>query len=231
MTSLVPQAQASALDGAADLESVIKTLANRKVKSVSERPSKAPKIVPVTQTQRDAISRLNDDLSSTTLPLTRRLLNETELAQTLALASDAKLAIKAATVAVDHVKTAVFNHLDIGLETDNDASDLPSDAKGHYLVDGEIIVGDTGQRFTRETRQASPALTEAGLKQLLNDGKITRAAYMRMTQHVEAPRVLNEDGLLAELKRNPELLEVIAEVIEPGQVTSSFWVRDVKKED
>jgi hypothetical protein len=35
---------------------------------------------------------------------------------------------------------------------------------------------------------------------------------------------------MAELKRDPKLLTALADVVTPGKVTASFWVRDLKKD-
>jgi hypothetical protein len=231
MTTLVPQVPASALDGAADLAAVIKTLADRKVTAAPEKPSAAPKVVPVKAEAKAAISRLNDELASTELPSERRALSLLEQKELLALGSDAKAAEKALKVAVAAVKTSVFNHFDVGLEADNYADELPVDEKtGHYLVENELEVSGTGKKFVRQLSQGSPTVTGDALRKLYDEGKISRRQYYQATYRPEV-RPVNEEGLLDLLKSKPELLDVLAEVITPGTVTASFWIRDVKDDD
>jgi hypothetical protein len=233
VTTLVPQAQASAPDGAADLDSVLKAIAARKPASAPEKPATAPKIVEVSQATRDAITRLNRELSTTVLPSERRRLSPTELIELSRLGTDAKLVQKGVEQAVAAVRQAAFNHLDVGLEADNDPETLADylDSKnGHYLVEGEQEIPGTGKRFVRQLAQSAPIITAAELKKLWEQGKISRALYYRLTKKVEVPRELDEDALLDELKRCPEVADKIAEAIQPGKVTASFWIRDVSSE-
>jgi hypothetical protein len=232
VTTLVPQAQASAPDGAADLDSVLKAIAAKKPSSVPEKPTTAPKIVEVSDATKTAISRLNDDLSTTHLPSERRRLSPTELTELAKLGTDAKLVQKGVEQAVAAVKQAAFNHLDVGLETDNDPETLADylDPKsGHYLVKGEQEIPGTGKRFVRELAQASPTITATDLKGLWEEGKISRALYYRLTRKVAVPRELDEAALLAELKKNPRVADLIAPAVQPGKITASFWIRDIKE--
>jgi hypothetical protein len=231
MTALVPQIPASVLDGAEDLATVIKNLADRKVTAAPEKPAVAPKVVPVQKAALAALNRLSDELTTTELPTERRALTLKEQRELLALASDAKSAKKALDMAVAGVKTAVFNHFDVNLEEDNYVDELPVDPKtGHYLVENQMEVPGSGKKFVRQLAQGSPTVTGDALRRLFEEGKLTRRQYYAATYRPEV-RPVDEDGLLDLLKTKPELLDVLAEVIIPGTVTASFWVRDVTDED
>lgn len=231
MTELVPQTQASAPEGAADLATILKRIANTKVASEPERPVGDVKVVPVPKGTVEAISRLNSVLKTVKLPSERRRLTKAEQTKLISLGSDAKLVEKTLKTAIQSVKTAFYNHLDVGLETDNDVDGLPVDPAGHYLVAGSMEVPGTGKKIVRQLNSGQAQITEAGLKSLYEKGQITREQYRNTTKHVDSPRVVDEDGLLEEIKRDPNLMAALAQIVEPGKTHSSFWIKDVDAED
>jgi hypothetical protein len=208
MTTLVPQVQASALDGAADLESALKSITSRKLSSVPQKPATGSKVIAVKQETKDAISRLNGLLSSTKLPSERRALTLEEQVDIIELGSVAKLTVNSLDKVLAAVKAAVFNDLDIELETNGDVSGVPVN-NGHYVVQQQKVVPGTDRKFVRQVAEHAPTVTAASLKALWKDGKISRATYYKLTQAVEVPREINEAALLAELQSNPELAEKI----------------------
>jgi hypothetical protein len=229
MTSLVPQA-GQTVEKAKSLTDALKTLANRKPAASPQKASEAPRVVPVSPEAFDAISRLSDELRAVELPSERRSLTVQERVALMELADDAKKAKQATEDAVAAVKTAVFNHFDVGLEEDEDA--LPLDAKGeHYLVAEELPVPGTGKKFVRQLAESAPQISAPKIKKLWDEGKISRSVYYRITRQPVVPREVDEEGLLDELKRNPELFSVLGEAITPGRVTASFWIRDTEGDD
>lgn len=228
MTQLVPQATDLAVQDDDNLSTLLTRVAARKVVAEPEVAHKEPRVVPVSETQQKALWSVAVDLGATTLPTSRRTLELDEQIDLATIARDAKIAEKTLKVANAAIKTAFFNHFDVTLEEDNPDEELPYDEKsGHYLVDCELVLEEEALRITRELRQGAPDLTADHLLALYEDGKMTRAEYLKATRQV---RVLDEDGLMSVLRKRADLLEDIEEVIEPGNVTASFWIRDVKKE-
>jgi hypothetical protein len=228
MTNLIPQTADLEVHDDDNLESLLTRVASRKVVAEPEVPHKTPKVVAVPPRQKAALKHLARDLDGFELPSERRTLTEAEQRSMVLMTHDAKAAAKAVSAATAAIKTAVFNHFDVTLESDNDIEDLPYDeASGHYLVDCELLVEGTGLKFTRELRQGSPDLTHEHLLALYEDGKLTRDEYLKATRQV---RVVDEDGVMKVIRNRPDILADIEEVIEPGKVTASFWVREVPKE-
>ena len=225
MTSLVPHQDAELLKDGDSLTDVLTRLADSKVVAEAERPSTPPKIIPVTPEAMAALKRLSVDLGAVALPSERRALTDTEANHLILLHRDTKAAEKALKMTAASVKEAVFNHLDVRLEEDNEPEALPVDKNGHYLVKGEFEPKGTGLRFCRELRQAAPDITGEDLLSLYEGGKITREQYLKATRQV---RVVDEEGLLKVIKTDPTILEALAEVVEPGAVTAAFTVREVK---
>lgn len=228
MTQLVPQTDELTVKDDDNLASLLTRVASRKVVAEPEVPHKEPRVIPVSEAQQKALQHVSRDLKVTELPSERRLMAPTEIHNLAVLGKDVKTAEKVLSIANAGIKTAVFNHFDVGLEISNPDEELPYDEKsGHYLVNCELVVEEEGLRFTRECRQAAPDLTADHLLALYEDGKMTRAEYLKATRQV---RVLDEDGLMNVLRKRADLLEDIEEIIEPGKVTASFYIRDVKKE-
>lgn len=233
MTDLVPQQEQENLQALADvlnLQEILTRIADRKAAAEPEVPHKAPQVVPVSPAQQKALQHLTRDLKDTVLPDERRVLTTEEQHSLIRLGADAKAVEKTVKVAVAAIKTAVFNHFDVRLEEDKDEEgilDLPYDPdSGHYLVDCELVVEDLDLKFSRELRQASPDLTAEHLLSLYEDDKITRKDYLDATRQV---RVVDEDGLMKVIRRDPSILLDIEEIIEPGKVTASFYIRPLPK--
>lgn len=228
MTQLVPQASDLVVKDDDTVDTLLTRVAARKAVAEPETPHKEPRVIPVSEVQQNALKHVTRDLRTTNLPSERRLLSPAEIADLITLGVDVKASEKTLAVANAAIKTAVFNHFDVGLEMSNPDEELPYDEKsGHYLVKNELVVEDKGLRFCRELKQGSPDLTADHLLALYEDGKMTRAEYLKSTRQI---RVLDEDGLMAVLRKRADFLEDIEEVIEPGKVTASFHIREVKKD-
>jgi hypothetical protein len=184
-------------------------------------------MVPVSQETKDAVSRLSGALGAIELPSTRRELTVAEQRSLINVGADAKKVVRDIEKVVEKIKGAVFNDFDVRLEKEGSSSGLPTNDKGHYVVEQELTVEGTDKKFVRQVAEHSPKLTAASLKQLWTDGKISRATYYRLTKAVEVPREIDEDALLVALKANPELASKIAPAIEPGKLVASFWIKDV----
>ncbi len=225
MTALIQTQTTGSLK---DLSGLLKRQLDQKPVAAPEKPSKPQNVVPLTQEARDAISALSGLLEAVELPSERRALTLTEQIDLLALGSTAKKVEAAVKKAVAAVKQAVFFDFDVALEEDQDPEQLPLDGEEkHYLVKQEKVVGDTGQRFTRELAEGAPVVAAIDLHELWQQGKISRADYYQATRKPDLPRETDEEGLLELLNKKPNLLPVIGDVVQPGKVTASFHIRTV----
>lgn len=228
MTKLVPQNDDLKVEDTDTLETVLARVASRKVAAEAEVPHKTPKVIPVSPEQQKALQHVTRDLKATNLPADRRALTEEEQRELAVLGRDVKRSEKILSVAVQALKTAVFNHFDVRLEEDNDPEDLPVDQKtGHYLVAGELGVESEGLRFIRQLSPSAPDITADNLLDLYEDGFLTRQEYLKATRQT---RVVDEDGLMDVIRARPEVLADIEPILTPGKVTASFHIREVKKQ-
>lgn len=220
------------IDPKADLSEILRVLSEsngskpeaKARKSLSKRSNP----VEVSSAALAALSTLSGLLEAVKVPSGRRLTTPAEREEMMDLATAAKTAQKGVEAAVDAVKEAVFNHLDVLVERYGSTDDLKKDENGHYLVKGELFVDTREKRFTRELREQKPNVTAADLRDMWQAGEISRQDYMDATKHVEVPREIVEDKLADLLKRKPELLSKIAKILVPGKVSAAFYVRDLK---
>jgi hypothetical protein len=183
--------------------------------------------VGVTDDALRAISAFRSALKTVKLPSERRTLTLAEQRRVMRLVDTAKATKASVDKAVDAGKEAVFNHLDLTAPD----GDYDTDKNGHLLVKQELPVRGTDKRFTRELREKAPSLAVEDLHRLMHAGKISRDLYERITYIPTVPRVVDEDALFEALKADPKLVEVLSGAITPGEVTSSFNVRPLKKGD
>lgn len=236
MTDLVPQ-----VDPEADLTELLKKLLDQKPSAkAAERPSNGTKLVEVAEDARKAVSAFYDRLRAVEVPSTRRELTPEEaknLLEVTDLAKKAKQAIAKVEGTDGVAREAVFNAMDVALEWAHNVgpgeAPYPIDSRGHYLAKQSMPVPGTGKRFSRELRENAPSVLAADLHRLYLEGKITRGQYLRATRRVDVPRELNPEGLAAEIRKDPDLLQTLAEAgaITPGDVTASFHIREDKGED
>lgn len=227
MTSLVPQVDKIRDD--ADLTEILRSLSeaqgSKPEAKAAESVSTATEPVRVGEDTLKAISRLHKLLRAVEVPSERRTVTLDEAQGLMDLAEAAKAAKKGAKQAEAVVKKAIYNHFDVLIEHEDD---LPVDKDGHYLVADEIEVPGTGKKFARELRETQPVVTEEDLRKLRDNGVISNREYMQATRHVDSPREVDNDGLAALLKSKRDLLPKIADILVPGEITSAFYVRDVK---
>lgn len=208
--TLVPQS----VGETESLQDVLKALSGPQ--SEQRRPETPPRTIPVPGEALRALETLAEDLALTVYPATRRKLGPSEAYRYSSLLRNIKLAEKTFDKARDAIKTSVFNHLDI--EVEEAEVEAAVDAKGHYLVTGSIGA------LNREIRQGAPSVEIEGLQALLDKGKITRGQYLKMTRKPDVPRVVDEEGVLAALKKDPSLLNVLGGAIVPGKTTAALTV-------
>jgi hypothetical protein len=115
-----------------------------------------------------------------------------------------KVAKKAVDTAEKAIQGAAHDHLDA-------VTDGPMGKNGHKLTEGEILgADDYDQKIIRYSIGGNAVeLTDFDLQELVDDGKITLAAYRRMTQP-KTGRTVVPDAVMAEMAKDASVLEAIA---------------------
>lgn len=168
-------------------------------------------------------------LASLELPEVRRQLTADEREALLDAYVQLKAVIKGLDDSAGEMKAAAFNHFDAAaLATDADLSLAPRTKEGWFVVEDKTSFAIEGQdkTLTREVRNGSVSLTEADVAQLEQDGQIDHKTYLRWTQQV---RVINEDAIMADLKKTPQLIMAVARAAKVGAASASLNVRNAKQ--
>lgn len=173
-----------------------------------------PNAIVLTEGEKDALTTFEKQASDLPQVLTRRALKTPELvAYNTFYASAKALAALADRVVEKTLKPVYHNHFDVIAENNNvvTASTFRHEKTGHYGLadDTSARVEGVAVYPAREIAGGAVKITVEGLQKLEEAGKITHAQFLRWTTSV---RVVNEDGILADLKKTPELIEELAQV-------------------
>lgn len=174
----------------------------------------------------DAIEKVAGLLAALTLPKHRRMMTEAELEDVTRTYEALQTAQKGLDRARNQIKAAAFNHFDAVAEHDGKITD-----ETHFTKEGWAVVADKesavveGLRkvLTREVSGGKVTLPLEGLLALVEDEKLDRADFTAMTRQI---RVVDEDRVMAWLRKNADRSDVLAEATEIGKGSASFWLRD-----
>lgn len=203
-------------------------------------PADPPLPAVITAEQRDALDRLME-VFGVVVPETRRALTTPEVAalvkERVVLDSIEELATKRK----DGIRTAVCNHLDVGIEetarTAQEAGEdfeMPSrDEKGHYVAPGKLRAPGEAKQFSREVRSGTVNVDPELLRKLADDPTVraglaeagvtfTHDDYLAMTT---PKRVLDEAKVMILLRSRPELLHAIRLATKAGPKTAAVCMR------
>jgi hypothetical protein len=225
-TALVSQIDRTALkkkvaDGTIKLPEVWKALSTAEtVESVETIPLPAV----ITAAQQKALAKLVE-VYGKVVPTEARALTDEEVS---ALMDERETLDEIGTLAEDRkkeIRTTVLNHFDVGYGEDDTIGDSPRDKDGHVLKAAKVASPDHGKVFSWELRQGGGTLDPASLLALVEAGTIERSTYLAMTTQV---RVLDENKVMLELKKHPELIDALGEAVTKTSQTGSFNVRKAK---
>lgn len=197
---------------------------------VSSEPQAAAVHVPeITKEQREALLRIVQ-LYGVVIPAERRVLAEGELA---ALMEERETIVKLLSFLVprkdNSIRETISHHFDVLIEQDSsfDAENPPpKDAKGHYAVKQEVPAPGTGKVWQRIVSNGKPTFTDADVERLHTEGLLTREQYLSLTKTPEVKRVFDEEKARKAIKKDPELLRILARAARPGTTTTVIKVGD-----
>lgn len=171
---------------------------------VADRP--APKQIVLSPTDRKVLRRLPTQFLDAELPASPRALTEAEREALVPLFDEVKVAKAAVTKAENALKEAMHNHMDALAP-----SDAPLDGNGHAIAEGEVTAPGCARKVVRSlTGGTGVLLTDLDLQEMEAEGVLTHAQYLRMT-HSVAYREPVMDAIMAELTRQPDLLDHLAD--------------------
>lgn len=224
MDVLVKTAVEKIESGAISMSDLLKALsptAKREVETLGETPLPAA----ISPDQREALEKVGKVFGAV-VPDQRRMLKPAEVTALIDERQTLDEIRKMAESRNEGIRATIFNHLDVEVEEQGAAEEAQRDAKGHYLVKGEVRgTPDTDHRFTREIRNSSPSLDASALEALAKDDEypdFTWDDYLSMTTQT---RVMDENKVMLALKKNPHLVTAIAKATRPGGTTASMYLR------
>src|SRR5665213_363466 len=182
--------------------------------------AQAPLPAVITEKQAAALAHL-PEVFGKVVPTEARLLTPGEVTNLM----DERLTLdEIATLAEDRkkeIRTTVLNHIDQG-DGNNEA---PRDKEGHILTATKIPAPEFGKVFSWELRSGGGSLNPNALLALVDAGTIDRQTYLDMTTQV---RVLDENKVMLQLKKHPELIDALGDAVTETSQTGSFYVRKAK---
>lgn len=189
---------------------------------VGER--KAPVVRAMTDTERAALQRLPEVYGKVT-PTKDRALNATELHDIVEEREVLDVILALCKKRKDEsIRETLANHLDHVYEVPEGAEPPPVDEKGHYQIKHEIPVPGTDKKVQKTVSEPKPFLSMAAVQKAHEDGLLDRKTYLAITKQPEVPRVLDEDGLVKAIKRDPSLLFRLAPLTETPKKTTTIKV-------
>jgi hypothetical protein len=204
---------------------------------VAEVPvPKAPDAVVLTDEVKKALRRL-PEVFAEVQPVSRRALAMPEVEdvyaeyETLTAITDLLVTRKEA------LKEIVRNHMDVTAEEAGAAGEETlRDSKGHYILCApknpeRARIPNTNQEFSREYRSGSISLNPRVLVEMLEEGTLSREAYLAMTRE---ERVFDESKTMASLSSAKhadlrlEIMTAIQKMTTVGGPSTALFVRTAK---
>lgn len=176
----------------------------------------------------DAIEQVAGLLGALELPDRRRQMTKGEREEITRVYEKLQKAMEGLTRSRDQIKIAAFNHADAEAAAQGKiTAETQFTREGWAIVEDKTSMAVEGldKKLTREVSGGKVTLPLENLQLLVEDEKIAPQDFYAMTRQI---RVVDEDRVLAWLRKNPEKAEVLAEATEIGKSTASFWLRDNK---
>jgi hypothetical protein len=174
----------------------------------------------------DAIEKVAGLLAELELPNRRRQMTEGERERVTRVYEALQKAQSGLERSRAQIKIAAFNHADAeAAERGLITAETQFTKEGWAIIDDResLAVPGMEKKLTREVSGGKVTLPLANLQALVEDEKLDRADLNAMTRQI---RVVDEDRVLAWLRKNPERAEILAEATEIGKSTANFWLRD-----
>lgn len=176
----------------------------------------------------DAIEQVAGLLGALELPDRRRQMTKGEREEVTRVYEQLQKAMEGLNRSRDQIKAAAFNHFDAEAAAQGKITDETKfTSQGWAIVEDKVSMAVEGldKKLTREVSGGRVTLPLENLWALVEDEKIDAKDLYAMTRQI---REVDEDRVMAWLRRNPDKAEVLAEATEIGKATASFWLRDNK---
>lgn len=224
--SLVDQGIAAVKKGTALTISDLMAILAPKPKA-EEVTSTVPLPKKITPAQAAAMERV-PEVFGKVVPTEPRLLVPTEVKALIEERMTLDEVKKMAESRLKDITIVAHNHMDREYEAQvpDPERRVPQDKDGHYIEAHRAGVPEMDKEFSRETRGGTPTLVAATLQSFdtgEEDALLTHAEYLSMTTQV---RVVDPAKVMAAVKKNPRLVEVIARATEPGVAGTSVYLRN-----
>lgn len=191
--------------------------------------------LPLTTEAEKALATLPQDikLGLDATPTERRALTAYELA-VLASERESLDAVKKAIEArLADQRVAIFNHLDVELESspDFDPDLYEVDDKGHYIAKAKVPVAGHQRSYVRDVREGSPSVTAESLRTVVDDDEdmdddTTKFTYQDYLACTTAVRVLDEAKTSLQMRSQPaKMVRALRRAIVKGKSTTAQGFR------
>jgi hypothetical protein len=187
-----------------------------------------PKAVVLSDAEKTAMRTLPSKMADVLLPGEIRELTQSERDVFVPLFAKSKLVESAVKKVVEGFKEAFHNDLDAQAPVD-----APLGKNGHKLVGDkdvheDIVARDFSEKVIRYKIGGNAVeLTDLDLQEMVDDGKLTKAQYQRMTRAVTT-RVVVPDAVMAEIARDSAVLDAIAAKATRTDQTTGLRMAKVK---
>ena len=174
----------------------------------------APTVKAITEAQRAALTRLPYVYGQVS-PTKDRILSAEELREIVEERDVIDLILGLVKSRKDEsIRETLANHLDhLHLAEDHEPGEECSheyDGKGHVIVKQEVSVPGAGRKIQKTHTDPKPQLTAEGALRAYEEGAIDRKTYLAITRIPDVPRVLDEEGLVKSVKKDPNLMWALA---------------------
>lgn len=174
----------------------------------------------------DAIDKVAGLLAALELPKHRRMMTTAELEDVTRTYEALQLAQKGLDRARNEIKAAAFNHFDARAAHDGKITeDTQFTKEGWAVLPDKESAAVEGLRkiLVREVSGGKITLPLESLRALVEDEKLSQEDFLALTRQI---RVVDEDRVMAWLRKNADRADTLAEATEVGKASASFWLRD-----
>lgn len=219
------------LDTAKSWADVVRAAIAAETKATEAAPvveTPLPKPLVLSAAEQAALEAFAGQAANLMVPPNRRMMTMDELRQVNQFLATTKVVAKVVKRATeDTIKPAFHNHFDIVAERNGvaDPKTTPRHPKsGHYLLEDKKSgkVDGLPASAEREVRGGSVSLTVEGLQKLEEEGVIDRMTFLSLTSQV---RVVDEDKVMAAVRKNPGLVEKLRKATSVSDPTIALTIR------
>lgn len=122
-------------------------------------------------------------------------------------------------------KVMLYNHWDSEIEASDLADKTEIDSDGRFLTKVSSFAQGGARHFDRQMAEGKPFVTEAGLKDVADDGTVEgfdHEAYLACTTEV---RVFDEAKTLIRMRTDSATIAALREAAQMGAASTSFYHR------